>query len=83
MKKLILFGAILLSVYSAQAQFNTQAWRGKKCAVAITYDDALNVHLDHALPLLDSLGLKATFYLTTYTPAFKNRMAEWPVLGTT
>ena len=81
MKKLILFGAILLSVYSAQAQFNTQAWRGKKCAVAITYDDALNVHLDHALPLLDSLGLKATFYLTTYTPAFKNRMFEWKAVA--
>lgn len=56
---------------------NMQSWNGKKCAVVLTYDDALNVHLDNALPLLDSLGLKATFYLTGYSDACKNRLKEW------
>jgi peptidoglycan-N-acetylglucosamine deacetylase len=38
----------------ANAQTDT-SWHHKKCAVVLTYDDALNVDLDNALPLLDSL----------------------------
>lgn len=52
-------------------------WQGKECAVVLTYDDALNVHLDNAIPLLDSLGLKGTFYLSGYFPAFRTRVADW------
>src|SRR5690606_2235209 len=37
-------------------------WKGKKAAVVLTYDDAIDQHLDHAVPVLDALGLKATFY---------------------
>lgn len=29
-------------------------WQTKKCAVVLTYDDALNVHLDNVVPLLVS-----------------------------
>ena len=77
MKKVFLLVCVLMIIESVHAQFNLPAWRGKKCAVVLTYDDALNVHLDHAIPLLDSLGLKATFYLTINSPGFKNRMADW------
>src|SRR6187549_2205138 len=66
---------ILLSQF-AYAQ-NKTPWNGKKCAVVLTYDDALNVHLDNVVPLLDSLGLKATFYLSAYFPGCKERIAEW------
>jgi len=52
-------------------------WLGKKCAVVLTYDDALNVHLDNAIPVLDSLRLKASFYLTAYFPGCRNRLDEW------
>ncbi|AEI52006.1 sialate O-acetylesterase [Runella slithyformis] len=55
----------------------TRPWKGKKCAVVLTYDDALNVHLDHAVALLDSLSLKGTFYIAGSFPGFKNRMNEW------
>ncbi|UOB17580.1 sialate O-acetylesterase [Abyssalbus ytuae] len=58
-------------------ELNKKTWRGKKAAVVLTYDDALNSHLDKAIPLLDSLNLKATFYLTAYSSAFKNRLNEW------
>lgn len=54
-----------------------QDWNKKKCAVVLTYDDALNVHLDHAIPALDSLQLKGTFFLTASSTAFTNRLAEW------
>ena len=53
------------------------AWRGKKATVVLTYDDALNVHLDHAVPILDSLGLKGSFYVSTYSEAFRNRLQDW------
>lgn len=56
---------------------NKSMWHGKQCAVSLTYDDALNVHLDNAIPLLDSLNLKATFYLSGYFPAFRQRVADW------
>jgi sialate O-acetylesterase len=52
-------------------------WNGKRAAVVLTYDDGLNVHLDNAIPLLDSLQLKATFYVSSYPGALDKRMAEW------
>ena len=55
----------------------TKPWKGKKCAVVLTYDDALNVHLDNAVTLLDSLSLKGTFYIAGSFEGFKNRMGEW------
>src|SRR5262245_64846761 len=56
---------------------DTNLWHGKTCAVSLTYDDALNVHLDNAIPILDSLGLRGTFYLSGYFPAFRERVADW------
>jgi peptidoglycan/xylan/chitin deacetylase (PgdA/CDA1 family) len=52
-------------------------WKGKKCAVVLTYDDALNVHLDNAIPALDSVGLKGTFYLSVYSPGCSKRIEDW------
>jgi peptidoglycan-N-acetylglucosamine deacetylase len=52
-------------------------WNNKKCAVSLTYDDALNVDLDTVIPLLDSLGLKGTFYVAASFPALQTRTAEW------
>ncbi|MBK6976110.1 MAG: polysaccharide deacetylase family protein [Cytophagaceae bacterium] len=52
-------------------------WKGKKCAVVLTYDDALNVHLDNVIPALDSLGLKGTFYMTVSSEASQKRINDW------
>jgi peptidoglycan/xylan/chitin deacetylase (PgdA/CDA1 family) len=52
-------------------------WDGKKCGVVFTYDDGLNVHLDNAIPLLDSLGLKGTFYIPGNSLSFAERLSEW------
>ena len=56
-------------------------WHNKKCAVALTYDDALNVDLDNAIPALDSLGLKASFYLSGYSGAVTNRINDWRAIA--
>ncbi|RNI31335.1 polysaccharide deacetylase family protein [Rufibacter latericius] len=71
-KRTLPFLLCLLSV-SAFAQ----DWNKKKCAVVLTYDDALNTHLDQVVPALDSVKLKGTFYLTAASPAFTKRLPEW------
>jgi peptidoglycan/xylan/chitin deacetylase (PgdA/CDA1 family) len=62
---------------SLYAQPGPLAWKGKKSAVVLTYDDALNVHLDKVVPLLDSLNVKGTFYLSGYFPGCRDRIADW------
>jgi peptidoglycan/xylan/chitin deacetylase (PgdA/CDA1 family) len=71
----------LFFALNAEAQFN-QPWRGKKCAVVLTYDDAINQHLDNAAPLLDSLGLKASFYVTAFSQSVQTRLNDWKKLAT-
>lgn len=66
-------------VFTISAQTKTP-WQGKKGAVVITYDDAIDEHLDNAIPVLDSLGLKATFYITAYATSMQNRLNEWKKL---
>jgi peptidoglycan-N-acetylglucosamine deacetylase len=71
---------ILVLCYAAHGQ-DKNPWNGKKCAVVLTYDDALNVHLDNVIPTLDSLNLKGTFYISGYFPGCRNRLADWKRAG--
>ena len=66
---------------NTSAQYNPN-WKGKKCAVVINYDDAIDQHLDHAIPVLDSLGLKATFYVTAFSQSMQTRLNDWKKLAT-
>jgi sialate O-acetylesterase len=61
----------------AETLDESKPWKGKKAAVVLTYDDALNVHLDNVIPVLDSLSLKGTFYLTASSDAARNRITDW------
>lgn len=56
---------------------NLSDWNGKKCAVVLTYDDAIDGHLDNVIPALDSLKLKATFYIIGSSPTVNKRLNEW------
>ena len=80
-KWLILIPATYLFTVSASSQKKMIPWNGKKCALVITYDDAIDEHLDHATPVLDSLDLKATFYLTAYSSSIRSRLEEWRKLA--
>lgn len=56
-------------------------WNNHTCAVSLTYDDGLNVHLDIVAKALDSAGFKGTFYIpVTSKPLFK-RMDEWAAIA--
>src|SRR4051812_21830811 len=69
-------GFILLLSTTSNAQ-SSKNWNGKKCAVVLTYDDGLNVHLSNVIPALDSLGLKGTFYVSNYFNGLKDQIAGW------
>jgi len=70
---LLLAGFITSTVYAQSGNL----WRHKKCAVVLTYDDGLNVDLTNAIPALDSLGLKGTFYISDYFDGLKDQIFKW------
>ncbi|MDE3248855.1 MAG: polysaccharide deacetylase family protein [Bacteroidota bacterium] len=74
--------ALLMLLLSTQWMVAQDSpWYGnKKAAVVLTYDDAIDQHLDNALPVLDSLGFKASFYITAFSPSMQQRMNEWKAL---
>ena len=77
MKRLFIFSlTILATITSIHAQ-EKSVWNGKKCAVSLTYDDGLNVDLDNAIPVLDSMKFKGTFYVSGFSPGFKDRLTGW------
>ncbi|UFH52832.1 polysaccharide deacetylase family protein [Spirosoma sp. KNUC1025] len=78
---LILLPVILLMIHSLTVAQSSAVWNGKKCAVALTYDDALLIHLNNVIPVLDSSGLKGTFYLSGYFPGFVNNLSRWKAAG--
>ncbi len=76
MKKVFAHLLFIAAITTAHAQ-SAQVWKNKQCAVVLTYDDAIDVDLDHAIPVLDSLKLKATFYMIGSSSAVNARIDEW------
>jgi len=76
MKKIFAYVLTFLIASIGHSQSETP-WNGKKCTVVLTYDDAITQHLDNAIPVLDSLGLKASFYITAYSQGCRLRIKEW------
>lgn len=64
MMKKLTFLLLLLSYFAAQAQDKITWPDHKKAVIVLTYDDALQSHLNVAIPQLDSVKLKGTFFLT-------------------
>ncbi|AHW59127.1 sialate O-acetylesterase [Draconibacterium orientale] len=74
MRTLLIF-ILTVFAFTSNAQFT---WpNGAKAAVVFTYDDALDCHLDIAVPQLDEFGLKGTFFCTGNSPCLYNRTEEW------
>lgn len=74
---LALFVALVASpaVSAAEKSF---AWPdGKRAAVSLAYDDALDSQLDHAIPALDKHGLKGSFYLELSRDPVRDRLVAW------
>src|SRR6185436_9585437 len=78
--RILLLLVLIVPAVVGYTQSNQQ-WNGKKCAVVLTYDDAIDQHLDNAIPVLDSLGLKATFYVTAFSSSMQKRLNDWKKLA--
>lgn len=77
MKKIILLGLINFLLLQNMIAQTSATWNGKSCAVVLTYDDGLNVDLTNAIPALDSVGLKGTFYISDYFNGLKDQIFKW------
>lgn len=75
--KLAIITVVLLLAVRPVIYAQNTIWNNKQCAVVLTYDDAIDVDLDNAIPALDSLKLKGTFYLIGSSSVINKRMAEW------
>ena len=53
----------------------------KKAAVVLTYDDGVDVHLDHVVPDLEAAGLRGTFYVPGHSSSLRQRMPEWRAIA--
>ncbi|MFC0046839.1 polysaccharide deacetylase family protein [Rheinheimera tilapiae] len=72
---LVVAGGALVFTANASAAFS---WpNGAKAAVSLAYDDALPSQLDTAIPQLNAVGLKGSFYLPLSAEAVQHRLAEW------
>lgn len=74
---LTLASTLLLASHAPSFAQNTSTWNNKQCAVVLTYDDAVDVDLDNAIPALDSVKLRGTFYLIGSSPVVTKRLPEW------
>lgn len=54
---------------------------GAKAAVALTYDDGIDVDLDHAVPDLEAAHLRGTFYVPGHSESLGKRMEEWRAIA--
>ena len=48
-----------------------------RAMVSLTFDDALDAHLDAAVPVLDESGVRGTFYVNVAALCFTARHDEW------
>lgn len=76
MKRFFIFFILHFTFYVSPAQ-SSFIWNGKKCAVVLSYDDGLNVDLTNAIPALDSVGLKGTFYISDYFNGLNAQIPKW------
>ena len=77
-----LAGLLLALTAVLAAQPDQFRWpNGAKAAVCLTYDDGVDIHLDHAAPDLEAVNLRGTFYVPGHSRSLYERMDEWRALA--
>ncbi len=79
--EVVCFGGALWLAQPAAGQEQFQWPGGAKAAVCLTYDDGVDIHLDHVAPDLEAAGLRGTFYVPGHSRSLDSRMQEWRTLG--
>jgi len=52
-------------------------WNGRRAALSLTFDDGLPCQLVCAIPEMDRLGIRGTFFLPTNCPDYPVTWAQW------
>jgi len=74
--------ALCLASLALPAAGEEFTWpEGRRAAVSLAYDDALESQLDNAVPALQRHGLKATFYIVPGREGLQNRLEDWRALA--
>jgi peptidoglycan-N-acetylglucosamine deacetylase len=77
-KTILVLSVIMLIGINSNAQVKDKLlWNNHKCAVVLTYDDGLDVHLDKVIPALNVRGFKATFFIPCNAESLDKRLSEW------
>ena len=77
----LVWSLVLASAVPAGAADSFPWPGGAKAAVVLTYDDAMDTHLDHAVPDLDAAGLVGTFFVPGHSESLAKRLPEWRALA--
>ncbi|PMG28628.1 polysaccharide deacetylase [Shewanella sp. 10N.286.52.C2] len=76
LRSIVLLPLACFSASAAETQRFT--WpNGEKLAVSLSYDDALNSHLDNVLPALNKHHFKGSFYVISTSSVLAQRKSEW------
>ncbi len=67
---------LLFTTFSVAQETKIEWPNGARAAICLTYDDAIDTHLDVAIPDLNRHGFKGTFYLQGDNISV-NRLEEW------
>src|SRR5712692_11119715 len=60
------------------APLSVAPWAGDRSAViSLTFDDAMETHLDNVGPILKKYGLHGTFFVSTGAEGWRNRVEAW------
>ncbi|WP_076539757.1 polysaccharide deacetylase family protein [Shewanella sp. UCD-KL21] len=75
---MVLLALACFSASAAETQSQNFTWPGGgKLAVSLSYDDALNSHLDKVLPALNKHHFKGSFYVISTSSVLVRRKSEW------
>jgi peptidoglycan/xylan/chitin deacetylase (PgdA/CDA1 family) len=78
--KRLLIGTVLFSglAFNASAQTEITKWQyGRDAAISLTYDDGIRTQFSKALPIMNRLGLPATFFIITGSIPGTNNMGKF------
>ncbi|MGQ4660430.1 polysaccharide deacetylase family protein [Lysobacter sp. F6437] len=75
---MLLFAAVLGAPFASAGEREPYQWPdGRRAAVSLAYDDALDSQLDNAIPALERHGFRASFYLPLSADTLRTRLPEW------
>ena len=79
---LVLLSAVPVAAQQARTKVTIAPWpQDRTAAISLTFDDAMDTHLDLAGPILKKHRLNGTFFVSTGLGVWEKRKGEWKQLA--